>query len=743
MICPYCTTKNLPGTQVCAHCGAILREIKRARPAPKEHPHLAGAAKSLLVGNKWRAQHAHIHSQIKHAIGKAEEKIEADLKAQGSNPQARLTLALLHIMKNEHERGVQEFQQAQRLGACGLEFNNNAGVALAKRGNLPQAVEMFDRAAAAPDSANANGVQPHANLAYVLSRLADGRDTHISDQAVHEVQKALKGDPKNPKHYNRLGLILCLDGRCEEGLAQFGEALRLATGSEPGEADAHNNRGLAQALAGEIAEAADEFQTALKLDCGHGHALCNQALLQLKQGQVDAALGLLYRAVRLCPASALVRSNYGCALSKALAINEGIREFKEAIALDPHIVEPVYNQAKSYADEGLYDIAERYLARAQQLRPEKWEILNTMGVVRMALHQMPQALECLQAANKLCHNQKLILANLGLCLALSGHDVEAERAFRQAAQVAKDDPEINMHLAWLYMRRHSISQAVAELQIALDRNDKLAVAHNNYGLCEIEMGSYEEATKHFRKALAIDPEMGAVRYHIGSVHMLLKQIDMAVKEWDTAAKLEPTNADCLANLGVAYYKEGKMDTAVIEFRRVITLRQTRMEDFSNLALAYGKQAMALKRQSRKPDDLKAKESRERSKIAVEMFDRALELRPNNVMLHSNRGLACFFANRPEEAVVEWTMVTRIDPDYARRRGKSQQTEFDDTMIAYIPIDVAVRAMPLPAKTAGYLTRYVPSYDIEEMDLVIGEENLQSIPEMTREAHRLERLIHSL
>lgn len=743
MVCPYCTTKNLPGTQVCAHCGAILREIKRARPAPKERPHLAGAAKSLLVGNKWRAQHAHVHSRIKHTIVKAEEKIEADLNAHGSNPQSRLTLALLHILKDETERGVQEFQQAQRLGASGVEFNNNAGVALAKRGNLPQSVEMFDRAAAAPDAANVTGAQPHANLTYVLSRLADGHNTHVSDQAVHEVQKALKGDPKNPKHYNRLGLILCRDGRCEEGLVQFGEALRLAAGSEAAEADAHNNRGLAQALAGEIAEAAEEFQAALKLDCGHGHALCNQALLQLQQGQLDTALDLLHRAVRLCPASALVHSNYGYALSKALAINEGIREFKEATTLDPQLVEPVYNQAKSYADEGLYDIAERYLIRAQQLNPDKWEILNTLGVVRMALHQLPHALECLQAANRLCHNQKLILINLGLCLALSGNDTEAERIFRQAAQVAKDDPEVNMHLGWLYMRRHSVSQAMIELQTALSRDDKLAIAHNNCGLCEIEMGNYEEATKHFRKALAIDSEMGAVHYHIGSVHMLLKQIDAAVKEWETAAKLEPTNADCLANLGVAYYKDHKIDMAVTEFRRVITLRQTRMEDFANLALAYGKQAMALKQQSRKPDDLKAKESRERSKIAVEMFDRALELRPNNVMLHSNRGLACFFANRPEEAVVEWTMVTRLDPDYARRRGKAQQTEFDDTMVAYVPIDIAVRAMAVPAKTSGYLTRYAPSYDVDEMDLVISEEMLQEIPELTREAHRLERLINSL
>jgi tetratricopeptide (TPR) repeat protein len=186
-----------------------------------------------------------------------------------------------------------------------------------------------------------------------------------------------------------------------------------------------------------------------------------------------------------------------------------------------------------------------------------------------------------------------------------------------------------------------------------------------------------------------------------------------------------------------------MDLAVAEFRRVITLRQTRMEDFSNLALAYAKQGMALRQQSRKPNDAKAKESQERSKIAIEMFDRALALQPQNVMLHSNRGLACYFANRPEEAMTEWTLVTRIDPAYARRRGKTQQSEYDDTMIAFVPIDIAVRAIALPAKTSDYLTRYVHSYDVDEWVLIFRETLLESLPALIRESRRLERLLNSL
>ncbi len=232
-------------------------------------------------------------------------------------------------------------------------------------------------------------------------------------------------------------------------------------------------------------------------------------------------------------------------------------------------------------------------------------------------------------------------------------------------------------------------------------------------------------------------------YYVGSVYMLLKNLDQAAKEWEIAAKAEPTNADCFTNLGVTYYRNGRLDLAATEFRRVITLRQNRMEDYSNLALAYAKQGMALRQQSRKPDDAKAKESQERSRVAIEMFDRALALQPSNVMLHSNRGLACYFANRPEEAMTEWTAVSRIDPAYARRRGQRQQSEYDDTMIAFMPIDVAARATALPARTADYLARYVPSYDVDEWSLILTEPELGSLPEMIRQSRHLERLVNSL
>ena len=174
-----------------------------------------------------------------------------------------------------------------------------------------------------------------------------------------------------------------------------------------------------------------------------------------------------------------------------------------------------------------------------------------------------------------------------------------------------------------------------------------------------------------------------------------------------------------------------------------SLRQTRMEDFSNLGLAYAKSGLILRNASRNPQDPRMKQAVDRHKQAIDMFDRALAIDPRNVMLHSNRGLACFFASQAEEAMREWGLVSQIDPAYARRRGKRQQSEFDDSQIALVPFSVPERAASIRPRTSPYLPRFLAGYDTEEWDLILNDPNLVRLSEMRRELRRLDRDVNAL
>jgi len=168
-----------------------------------------------------------------------------------------------------------------------------------------------------------------------------------------------------------------------------------------------------------------------------------------------------------------------------------------------------------------------------------------------------------------------------------------------------------------------------------------------------------------------------------------------------------------------------------------------MQDFSNLGLALAKHGVFIRKDSRNPQDPRYKESTEKHKLAVDMFDRALALEPNNVMLHSNRGLACYFANRPEDALAEWSLVTKLDPSYARRRQKVMQSEFDESAITFAELDIRERSERVPPKTADYLYKLSPGYGTEEWSFIIDDARLTDIPDLSQKSRYMERKLKAL
>lgn len=740
MTCPYCNHKNLPHAVICNQCGIILRLGKTTSLVP--HGSAGGGAmaymKTMLTVNRLRSQHGHLQGRLQHVLTEAQQEGEAQIEDPARAPQARLNLAAAHLLADEIEKSVHWFQQAQQLGASGPEFWNNAAVALAQRGSLTQAADLFNRAAGAKDAP----VQSRANLAHVFVRAGVDPDPEAAAQALKEIQAALAQSGTNPAYYNQLGLILCREHRYAEAFAQFRQALERA-GSPARQADAHNNRGMACFQSDDLDGAGQEFAEAVRLDPGHARALSNQGVLLLAAGDVGNANEKLQKAAHIDPQDAGAHGNSGCGLCRAGAINDGILELKQAVDLDLHFFEAYYNLGKAYADENIQGVADRYLSRALTLRPRSWETLTALGALKTRQNLLPQALGYLKTAAQINFRHPLSQTNLAVVLALSGERGEALERYKQAAKVDAQNAVIPAQMGWLNLLRENLSAADDELQIALKLDDGLPEAHNNYGLCQMGLGHPETALLHFRRTLDLNSDLGTVHYHIGCVYAHLTQFDPALKEFELAAKSEPSNPDCHANRGVAFYKKGMMDEAVAEFKLVIVMRQNRMEDYSNLGLAYARQGVALKKSSRNPEDPRAKESLEKHRQAIAMFDKGLELDPKNVMLHSNRGLACYFSSRAEAAMQAWATVSKLNPLYAQKRGKAQQTEFDETQVAFVPIDIPKRALPIMPRTGEYLHRLLPGYDTDEWELVLSDPALAPVPEMRREARQLERHLHAL
>lgn len=696
-------------------------------------------AKMLLMSNRYKVKIGSLHRQTKGLLEKAQEHYQKDLESDSPSPETTERLATTYLLLNEFEKSIHSYQQARESGQQDIEVLNNAGVALVKAGRIQNAVEMFEQAEVKFEKA----LEPHANLAHALGIVTVGSEDEIVRKAISESQKSLDLDGSSPAHHSQRGLILLRAGRNDEAAKAFEKALEVANSDRNHQADAHNNLGMAKYASGDVKTAMQNFQQAVKLNPGHGRALANQGVVLIEGKTIVEGLEKLQNAADLDPKSASVNGNLGYALCLAKAPNEGILALRTAISQDPGMFEALYNLGKTYLDNGVIDLAGRYMSRALQVNTNSWQALVAMAIINIGEEQYLDARQHMEQAMRTAPQDIDVLTIMGVVLALTFDFTEGERYLRAALAQDKESAQIYGQLAWLHFQQQDVSLGSEELSIALGKDEKNPILNDNYGLSQIELGSHDAALLYFRRALQLKPDFHSVHYHIGYVLAMRKKVDEAIPEWEIAAKYENRDGNVHTNLGVAYYLKERLEEAVTEFRRVLTLRQDRMEDYSNLALAYAKQGVALKKASRRPGDYKAKAAAEKFVQSVGMFDRALALSPNNVILHSNRGLACFFANRLEEALGEWSMVSRLDAEYAKKRGALQQSVFDETAINFVTLKVWERVSMLPLKSPDYQYKLCAGYDTEEWGLIIKDEQLAPVPKLTREADQFERSLRAL
>ena len=199
--------------------------------------------------------------------------------------------------------------------------------------------------------------QAHLNLATLLSNL--GRHAEAEEQFARA--RAIR---PGPVHYQR-GNALATEGRLDEALAEFTEALRL----DPGLVDARNNRGLVLARQGRNAEARREYQEALRYRPRHADALYNLAQLDASEGRADAALAGLERALEANPALAAAHSLRGRLRAEGGRLAEAEADFRAVVRLRPTSPDAHNNLGRALALQGKAAEARASYGAALRLDP--------------------------------------------------------------------------------------------------------------------------------------------------------------------------------------------------------------------------------------------------------------------------------------------------------------------------------------------------------------------------------------
>jgi tetratricopeptide (TPR) repeat protein len=178
-------------------------------------------------------------------------------------------------------------------------------------------------------------------------------------------EDCVKKSPHKARPYNNLGAALADEGRYDEAIKQYHQALQI----NPYYPNAYANLGFALAKQGKIEESITQLLKALQLKPKDNETLSNLGVALLMQNRPDEAIEYLSEAVALNPHFAKAQNNLGVALNRSGRPQEAIEHYAVALQLDPDYAEAYNNLGVALASQGRFDEAIKQFSAALKIIP--------------------------------------------------------------------------------------------------------------------------------------------------------------------------------------------------------------------------------------------------------------------------------------------------------------------------------------------------------------------------------------
>ncbi|MBI4618491.1 MAG: tetratricopeptide repeat protein [Planctomycetes bacterium] len=339
--------------------------------------------------------------------------------------------------------------------------------------------------------------------------------------ALEDFSVALARRPRNARLLaNRAAARVCLD--------DFAGAIAdcdLALAIDPGLSMAHANRGEARRRLGDPAGAIEDLDRSVELDPRSATAFYCRGIAKLDLGDEAGALADCDAAVRAAPEDARAHANRGVVLA-ALGDHAGaLAEYDRAIELVPGLVEAILNRGRERHALGDFDRAiadcDRVLAlfpRHGVARLNRGDALLAKGDVAGALADYDRAVEIEPGNAHFRHIR-------GAARAEAGEMDGAIEDFTVGIDLLRLRDPGQGALADLYFSRAVAKQAkldmagaLADLDLALERNPGYAPARRARGWALRALGRHREAARDFTLYLKLapdDPNAAELREYAG------------------------------------------------------------------------------------------------------------------------------------------------------------------------------------------------------------------------------------
>ncbi len=354
------------------------------------------------------------------------------------------------------------------------------------------------------------------------------------------------------------------------------EALQYATAEaalRPRSCYSHFHLGLVQGMQGRHDESIAAYREAIRLDPGWIVSRGNLAQALQAQGKRDEAIAEYREAIRLKSAEAVAHYYLGNELKAQGRRDESIAEYREAARLDAernHAGLAVVALGSSLRELGRPDEAVAIYRQILKKSPRDAAALLGLANELKAQGRPDEAIDVYREASHLNPQDAEARAALGVALFDKGDRDGSIAAFGEATRLR---PIFSDRLVWLAMGRpketialfHTVPRDVPSNADAL-----AALAH------ALKLtGQLEEAVAAVRASIRLKPESSRAHQILGWALLAQKDWDGAIPAYREAIRLKPfyVSIEIAARfeLAEALRRKGRFEEAIGEYRRAKAL----------------------------------------------------------------------------------------------------------------------------------------------------------------------------
>ncbi len=331
------------------------------------------------------------------------------------------------------------------------------------------------------------------------------RKTELLDEAVKQLNQAIKLKQDYARAYNTLATIYFQQEKYEEAAGYYQKALLYET-LESSKANLYSGVGITDFKLGRYNEAIDHLKKSIALDPNEPTTYAILSSVYEAQGNLD----------------------------------EAIVQQKNSMAHEPEATAHTY-----------YFLASEYFRRARKTGAQE-DYAEAISLSKKSIE-----------INSSFSSAYFLLGQIYKFYKDGAMADEALANYNKAAEYEPKNPAIYLHMADLYFAvKHNDEAAVGYIRKAIELKPDYPLAYWELGLVYQHKNNIAEAIKQLLKAIEVDPKYLDAYYDLTAIYKAQKNYLEAIKLLTTATEIAPTDFQPYKELAKIYEAQGKNEDAI-------------------------------------------------------------------------------------------------------------------------------------------------------------------------------------